>query len=136
MMSSAAHRNLPENKIQQLKYKARGAKVKKYNVAIVGATGAVGKTILKILEERDFPINRLLPLASSSQRNTVNFKGEKIKVQEATPSAFEGIDVALFSAWKNISKKLAPEAVKRGTIVIDNSNAFRMDPRCRWSYLR
>ena len=103
--------------------------MRKYNVAVVGATGAVGKTILKILEERDFPINRLLPLASSrSEGSTVNFKGEKVKVEEATPSAFEGIDVALFSAGKNVSKKLAPEAVKRGTIVIDNSNAFRMDP--------
>jgi aspartate-semialdehyde dehydrogenase len=103
--------------------------MKKYNVAIVGATGAVGQTMLKILEERNFPVKSILPLASSrSNGHVVEFKGEKIKVQEATPSSFEGIDIALFSAGKSVSMELAPEAVKRGAIVIDNSNAFRMDP--------
>lgn len=103
--------------------------MKKYNIAIVGATGAVGQTMLKILEERDFPVKSILPLASSrSNGHMVNFRGEKIKVQEATPSSFDGIDVALFSAGKSVSAELVPEAVKRGAIVIDNSNAFRMAP--------
>ena len=104
--------------------------MKKYNVAIVGATGAVGQTMLRILEERNFPVKNILPLASSrSNGHVVEFKGEKIKVQEATPSSFEGIDIALFSAGKSVSVELAPEAVKRGAIVIDNSNAYRMDPK-------
>lgn len=104
--------------------------MKKYNVAIVGATGAVGQTMLRILEERSFPVKNILPLASSrSNGHMVEFRGEKIKVQEATPSSFEGIDIALFSAGKSVSEELAPEAVKRGAIVIDNSNAYRMDPK-------
>jgi aspartate-semialdehyde dehydrogenase len=103
--------------------------MKRCNVAVVGATGAVGQTMLKILEERNFPVKSILPLASSrSNGHMVEFKGEKVMVQEATPSSFEGIDIALFSAGKTVSMKLAPEAVKRGAIVIDNSNAFRMDP--------
>ncbi|NLZ52678.1 MAG: aspartate-semialdehyde dehydrogenase [Thermoanaerobacteraceae bacterium] len=103
--------------------------MKKYNIAIVGATGAVGQTMLKILEERDFPVKSILPLASSrSNGHMVNFRGEKIKVQEAMPSSFNGIDIALFSAGKSVSLELVPEAVKRGSIVIDNSNAFRMVP--------
>ena len=103
--------------------------MKKYNIAIVGATGAVGQTMLKILDERDFPVNSLLPLASArSNGHMVCFRGEKLKVQEATPASFDGIDIALFSAGKTVSLELAPEAVKRGAIVIDNSNAFRMSP--------
>ena len=103
--------------------------MKKYNIAIVGATGAVGQTMLKILDERDFPVNSLLPLASArSNGHMVCFRGEKLKVQEATPASFDGIDIALFSAGKTASLELAPEAVKRGAIVIDNSNAFRMSP--------
>ncbi|WP_213974603.1 aspartate-semialdehyde dehydrogenase [Tepidanaerobacter acetatoxydans] len=103
--------------------------MKKYNVAVVGATGAVGQTILKILEEHNFPVKNILPLASArSNGNTVEFNGEKVKVQEAMPSSFAGIDIALFSAGKGVSAELAPEAVKRGAVVIDNSNAFRMDP--------
>jgi len=102
--------------------------MKKINIAVVGATGAVGQTMIKILEERNFPINRLLPLASSrSNGNTVRFRGEDIKVEEAKPSSFNGIDMALFSAGKSVSLELVPEAVKRGAVVIDNSNAFRMD---------
>ena len=103
--------------------------MKKYNIAIVGATGAVGQTMLKILEERDFPVNRVLPLASARSNGiSVSFRGEKLKVLEATPASFNGIDIALFSAGKTVSKELAPEAIKRGAIVIDNSNAFRMSP--------
>jgi len=103
--------------------------MKSYNVAVVGATGAVGQTMIKILQERNFPVKRILPLASArSNGHTVEFMGEDIKVEEAVPSAFEGIDIALFSAGQDVSLQLAPEAVKRGTVVIDNSNAFRMDP--------
>lgn len=102
--------------------------MKKYNVAVVGATGAVGRTMLKVLEERDFPVNNLLLLASSrSEGLCIEFKGKPYRVKEAQPSDFEGIDIALFSAGKDISLKLAPEAVKRGAVVIDNSNAFRLN---------
>lgn len=101
---------------------------KKYNVAIVGATGAVGQTMLQILEERNFPVNNILPLASyRSNGNVIKFRGKEIKVQEASPSSFSGIDIALFSAGKSVSTELAPEAVKHGAVVIDNSNAFRLD---------
>lgn len=102
---------------------------KEFNVAVVGATGAVGQQMLKTLEERNFPIKKLSLLASArSAGQEVTFKGEKVVIQEATPDAFEGVDIALFSAGGSISKKLAPEAVQRGAIVIDNTNAFRMDP--------
>ncbi|KYO66507.1 aspartate-semialdehyde dehydrogenase [Thermovenabulum gondwanense] len=101
--------------------------MKKYNVAVVGATGAVGRTMLKVLEERDFPVNNILLLASSrSEGLSLEFKGKTYRVKEAQPSDFEGIDIALFSAGKEISLNLAPEAVKRGAVVIDNSNAFRL----------
>jgi aspartate-semialdehyde dehydrogenase len=103
--------------------------MKNYNVAVVGATGAVGQTILGILEERDFPVKNLLPLASSRSKGmTIKFKGEDIEVGEAKPEAFEGIDLAFFSAGTGVSRKLAPEAVKRSVLVVDNSNAFRMEP--------
>ncbi|MDI3481188.1 MAG: aspartate-semialdehyde dehydrogenase [Tepidanaerobacteraceae bacterium] len=102
--------------------------MRRYNVAVVGATGAVGRTMIKILQERKFPVKRLLPLASArSNGHAVEFMGEKILVGEATPAAFEGVDIALFSAGQDVSRNLAPEAVKRGAVVIDNSNAFRMD---------
>ncbi|GIQ65184.1 hypothetical protein PACILC2_37520 [Paenibacillus cisolokensis] len=101
---------------------------KLYNVAVVGATGAVGEQIIKLLEERDFPINRLKLLSSArSAGKTVVFKGREITVEEATPDSFEGIDIALFSAGGDVSKALAPHAVERGAICIDNTNAFRMD---------
>ncbi|MDN5332397.1 MAG: aspartate-semialdehyde dehydrogenase [Tepidanaerobacteraceae bacterium] len=103
--------------------------MKTYNVAVVGATGAVGRTMLKILEERNFPVKDILPLASSrSAGQRIEFSGKSYEVKEAKPSAFEGIDIALFSAGKDISLNLAPEAVKRGAVVVDNSNAFRMEP--------
>lgn len=103
--------------------------MKKYNVAVVGATGAVGQTMLKVLEERDFPVSKILPLASArSQGHEVLFRGQAVKVEEARPEAFAGVDLALFSAGKDISLALAPEAVKRGAVVVDNSNAFRMEP--------
>lgn len=100
-----------------------------YHVAVMGATGAVGQQILKTLEKRDFPINKLTLLSSArSAGKEILFKGETLIVQEATPDAFEGVDIALFSAGGSISEKFAPEAVKRGAIVVDNTSAFRMDP--------
>jgi aspartate-semialdehyde dehydrogenase len=102
---------------------------REYHVAVVGATGAVGQQMLKTLEKREFPIKKLSLLASArSAGKEILFKGEKITIQEATPEAFEGVDIALFSAGGSISKQLAPEAVKRGAVVIDNTNAYRMDP--------
>lgn len=99
-----------------------------YNVAIAGATGAVGETFLEILEERNFPIDELRLLASSrSVGKELTFKGKKIKVQELTHDSFEGIDIALFSAGGGRSLEFAPSAVKAGAVVVDNSSAFRMD---------
>lgn len=100
-----------------------------YTVAVVGATGAVGEQMIKYLEKRDFPVKELRPLASArSVGRKIRFRGEEVVVQEAKPEAFEGVDLALFSAGGSVSQALAPEAVKRGTVVIDNSSAFRMDP--------
>ncbi len=98
------------------------------NVAIVGATGLVGQTFLRVLEERSFPINQLKVLASarSAGRRIAAF-GTEHEVQEALPDSFVGIDVALFSAGGTTSKTLAPEAVQRGAVVVDNSSAWRMD---------
>lgn len=102
--------------------------VKKYNVAIVGATGMVGQSLVQVLQERNFPVGELKLLASSRSVNlTVEVMGQTYKVEEAKPEAFEGIDVAFFSAGEAISKELGPEAVRRGAVVVDNSNAFRMD---------
>jgi aspartate-semialdehyde dehydrogenase len=101
---------------------------KGYRVAVVGATGAVGQQMIQTLENRDFPVSELLLLSSSRSAGTkVNYKGNEITVQEAKPESFEGVDIALFSAGGSVSKELAPEAVKRGAIVVDNTSAFRMD---------
>ncbi|MHA6251244.1 aspartate-semialdehyde dehydrogenase [Oceanobacillus sp. CAU 1775] len=98
-----------------------------YNLAIIGATGAVGTKILQILERRAFPINELKVLASKrSAGKTIHFNNKEIIIEEATPESFEGIDIALFSAGGDISRKLAPEAVKRGAVVVDNTSAYRM----------
>ncbi len=101
---------------------------KGYRVAVVGATGAVGKKMLETLEDRNFPVSDLTLLSSSrSAGKKVLFKGKEYTVAEAVPEAFEGIQLALFSAGGSVSKSLAPEAVKRGAIVVDNTSAFRMD---------
>jgi len=98
------------------------------HVAVVGATGAVGQQMIKTLEKRDFPIKQLTLLSSSRSAGTkVTYKGQEVTVQEAKPESFEGVDIALFSAGGNISLQLAPEAVKRGAIVVDNTSAYRMD---------
>lgn len=102
--------------------------MREYKVAIVGATGAVGTEMLKVLEERNFPISELKLFASSrSVGKKLQFKGEQISVFELTKDSFVGIDIALFSAGASRSREFAPYAVKAGTVVIDNSSAFRMD---------
>nr|WP_268874510.1 aspartate-semialdehyde dehydrogenase [Rossellomorea aquimaris] len=100
-----------------------------FHVAVVGATGAVGNQMLKTLEKRNFPIKQLTLLSSArSAGSTVTFKGKEWVVEEAKPESFIGVDIALFSAGGDVSKRLAPEAVKHGAIVVDNTSAFRMDP--------
>ncbi|HEX3266081.1 MAG TPA: aspartate-semialdehyde dehydrogenase [Candidatus Limnocylindrales bacterium] len=98
-------------------------------VAVVGATGVVGRTMVQVLQERGFPISELRLLASGrSAGRTVQVGNRSVEIQEATGAAFEGVDIALFSAGGDTSKELAPQAVARGATVIDNSNAWRMDP--------
>ena len=97
-------------------------------VAVVGATGAVGTTMLRVLQERDFPLGGIRLLASErSVGKKITFRGKKYPVEVLRPESFEGVDIALFSAGASRSKEFAPEAVKRGTVVVDNSSAFRMD---------
>jgi aspartate-semialdehyde dehydrogenase len=99
------------------------------NVAVVGATGLVGRTMIQVLLERDFPIGELRLMASGrSAGRTTTVGGTAYPVIEATPEAFAGIDLALFSAGGSVSEDLAPAAVRAGATVIDNSNAWRMDP--------
>ncbi len=103
---------------------------KKYNVAVVGANGAVGEEILTLLAEIDFPLNKLLPLASArSVGKTVAFDGKELDIVELTSDIFEkeSIDIALFSAGGSVSAKFAPDAVKAGAVVIDNTSHFRMN---------
>ena len=101
--------------------------MKKVNVAIVGATGAVGTKILEKLLERDYPVQTIKLLASKrSAGKEITAGGLKYTVEETVPESFEGIDIAFFSAGGSISEKFAPEAVKRGAVVIDNTSAFRM----------
>lgn len=98
-----------------------------YNVAVVGATGAVGQKMLETLAKRKFPINELKLLSSKrSAGKTLTYNNQTYTVEEATPESFEGVDIALFSAGGGVSKKFAPEAVKRGAVVVDNTSAFRM----------
>jgi aspartate-semialdehyde dehydrogenase len=99
------------------------------HVAIVGASGAVGVEMIKTLERRSFPIGKLTLLASKrSAGKTLKYRGSEIAIQELTESAFENVDIALFSAGGGISKQFAPFAVKAGSVVVDNSSAFRIDP--------
>ncbi|MEV3334981.1 aspartate-semialdehyde dehydrogenase [Paenibacillus larvae] len=101
---------------------------KLYNVAVLGATGAVGEQIVRLLDERNFPIKELKLLSSARSAGTViPFKDKEIIVEEATVNSFEGIDFALFSAGGDVSKVLAPAAAAAGAVCIDNTNAFRMD---------
>src|SRR6266571_2847520 len=98
-------------------------------VAVVGITGAVGQTTLRLLDERKFPVRALRVFASErSVGKTVTFKGETIRVDKVGPEAFKGVDIAFFSAGSSQSKEYAPQAVKAGAVVGDKSSAFRMDP--------
>ncbi len=100
------------------------------HVAIVGATGAVGREMLICLAERDFPLSKLTLLASArSAGQSLPFRGEEIVIQELTEDSFKDIDIALFSAGGGISEKFGPIAAEAGCVVIDNSSAFRMDPQ-------
>lgn len=98
-------------------------------VAIVGVTGAVGAEFIATMDKRNFPVRKLKALASArSAGRAIDFRGEKIAIEELTERSFEGVDIALFSAGGGISRKFAPAAVKAGAVVVDNSSAFRMDP--------
>ncbi|MDX6647537.1 MAG: aspartate-semialdehyde dehydrogenase [Miltoncostaeaceae bacterium] len=100
-----------------------------FRVAVAGATGAVGSTMLRVLEERGFPVTELRPLASErSEGRELHFLGKPFTVRRLTEDAFEGIDIALFSAGASRSRSYAPAAVAAGAVVIDNSSAYRMDP--------
>jgi aspartate-semialdehyde dehydrogenase len=99
-------------------------------VAVVGATGVVGRTMVTVLGERAFPVGELRLLASGrSAGRIVQVGGHSIEIGEALPEAFDGVDIALFSAGADISRDLAPQAAARGATVIDNSSAWRMDPK-------
>lgn len=102
--------------------------MKEYNVAIAGATGAVGSVLLSILEERKLPVKNLLPLASArSAGKKIKFKDEQVEIKELKKDSFKNIDIALFSAGASRSVEFAKHAVESGAVVIDNSSAFRMD---------
>lgn len=104
--------------------------MKRYSVGVVGAMGAVGTEMLKILEQRDFPVENIKPLdVKENEGKKVYFNGREVEVQVAQEGAFGDLDIALFSAGEAASCDLAPAAVSEGCIVIDNSNAFRMDSK-------
>ena len=103
--------------------------MKLYTVAVLGATGAVGQEMIKILQERNFPVGKLIPLASKrSAGKTLQFRGEEVTIQEACNEAFAGVDIVLGAAENDIAKKFAPAIVAAGAVFVDNSSAFRMDP--------
>ncbi len=103
--------------------------MKLYTVAILGATGAVGQEMMKILEERNFPVGTLIPLASRrSAGKTLKFKGEDVVIREACDTAFEGVDIVLGAAENDIAQRFAPAIVKAGAVFVDNSSAFRLNP--------
>lgn len=103
---------------------------KKFNIAVAGATGAVGNQMLTCLEERDFPVKSIKLLASRrSVGRKLRFRGDLIAVEELTEESFKGMDIALFSAGGTASKKYAPLAAKDGCVVVDNSSTWRMDPK-------
>ncbi len=103
--------------------------MKTYTVAVLGATGAVGQEMINILEERNFPVGKLIPLASArSAGKTLKFKGEDVTIQLACDEAFEGVDIVLGAAENDIAQKFAPAIVKAGAVFVDNSSAFRLNP--------
>lgn len=102
---------------------------KEYNVAILGATGAVGTRMIQQLEQSTIPVKNVKLLASAkSAGKQLSFKGQPITVEETTPDSFNGVDIVLSSAGGSVSKKFLPEAVKRGAVCVDNTSAFRMEP--------
>ncbi|CAK7007100.1 MAG: Aspartate-semialdehyde dehydrogenase [Desulfovibrio sp.] len=104
---------------------------KQFVVAVAGATGAVGREMLKTLEERNFPASKIIPLASHRSAGTrVPYADGELVVEELTEDSFNGVDIAVFSAGGGTSQKFAPHAVKSGCVVVDNSSAWRMDDRC------
>ena len=104
--------------------------MKTYTVAVLGATGAVGQEMIRILEERNFPVGKLVPLASArSAGKTLKFRGEDVTIQEACDSAFAGVDIVLGAAENDIAKQFAPAIVAAGAVFVDNSSAFRLDPK-------
>ena len=103
--------------------------MKTYTVAVLGATGAVGQEMISILEERNFPVGKLVPLASArSVGKTLKFRGEDVKIELACDEAFEGVDIVLGAAENDIAEKFAPAIVKAGCVFVDNSSAFRLNP--------
>ncbi len=104
--------------------------MRQYTVAVLGATGAVGQEMIKILQERNFPVGKLIPLASArSAGKTIVFRGEEVTIREAGDRAFEGVDIVLGAAENDIAKRFAPAIVKAGAVFVDNSSAFRLDPK-------
>ena len=103
--------------------------MKQYKVAILGASGAVGKEMMKILEERSFPVSELHLLASArSAGKVVQWRGQDVVIEEARGEVFEGIDIVLGAAENDIAERFAPAIVKSGAVFVDNSSAFRLDP--------
>jgi len=103
--------------------------MKTYTVAVLGATGAVGQEMIKILAERNFPVKKLVPLASKrSAGKKLTFKDEEITILEACPEAFQGVDIVLGAAENNIAEAMAPHIVAAGAVFVDNSSAFRLNP--------
>ena len=103
--------------------------MKNYTVAILGATGAVGQEMMNILAERNFPVGKLVPLASArSAGKKLLFKGEEVTIQEVCAEAFQGVDIVLGAAENDIAEKWAPAIVAAGAVFVDNSSAFRLDP--------
>src|SRR5579863_5209884 len=99
-------------------------------VAVVGATGAVGREMLRVLEQRRFPVKRLVALASKrSAGHKLAFAGREVVVEELTSKSFAGVNVALFSAGASVAREFGPVAAAAGAVVIDNSSAWRMDPQ-------
>jgi len=104
--------------------------MKTYTVAVLGATGAVGQEMIKILEERNFPVGKLVPLASArSAGKTLRFRGEDVTIELACDEAFQGVDIVLGAAENDIAVKFAPAIVAAGAVFVDNSSAFRLDPK-------
>ena len=103
--------------------------MKQYTVAVLGATGAVGQEMIKILQERNFPVGKLVPLASArSAGKTLRFREEDVVIQEAREEAFQGVDIVLGAAESDVARKFAPVIVKAGAVFVDNSSAFRLNP--------